>query len=170
MPHQSRVDGKTEGSASIGFCRFSFPVLSCTMAFAAPMRAEVTSRDLTDTTTTAALPRESGGQSATLLSAFFGLDNALPWLSRLICRGAPGKDGMPVIFSTEVDHTTLQVGDFQVTTASGATGQLQCVTLLPATDGGELRTVLLVGEFGDAKPVARQPGLPSALGAFLAAL
>lgn len=56
-----------------------------------------------------------------------------------------------MIFSTEIDHTTMQAGDFRVTTASGAVGQMQCVTLLPATDGGELRTVLLVGEFGDAE-------------------
>jgi hypothetical protein len=58
---------------------------------------------------------------------------------------------MPVIFSTEIDHATMQAGDFRVTTASGTVGQMQCVTLLPATDGGELRTVLLVGEFGDAE-------------------
>ncbi|TWI80845.1 hypothetical protein JM93_04060 [Roseibium hamelinense] len=57
---------------------------------------------------------------------------------------------MPVIFSTEIDHATMQAGDFRVTTASGKTGEIQCVTLLPATDGSELRTVLLVGEFGDA--------------------
>ncbi len=58
---------------------------------------------------------------------------------------------MPVIFSTEIDHTTLLAGDFRVVTASGAAGQMHCVTLLPATDAGELRTVLLVGEFGDAE-------------------
>ncbi len=113
--------------------------------------ADVTSLELTDTTAETALPRESGDQSAELLSAFFGLDNDLPFLSRLICRGAPGKDGMPVIFSTEIDHDTMQAGDFQVTTRSGAKGTMQCVSLLPATDAGELRTVLLVGEFGDAE-------------------
>ena len=119
---------------------------------AAPSVAEVTSVDLADTTPDAALPREAGGQSAALLSAFFGLDNGLPPLaSRAICRGASGKDGMPVIFSTEIDHTTMQAGDFKVTTASGAMGEMHCVTLLPATDGGELRTVLLVGEFGTAE-------------------
>lgn len=95
--------------------------------------------------------RRLAGRSAELLSAFFGLDNSLPRLSRLICRGAPGKDGMPVVFSTEIDHGTMQAGDFRVTTASGATGAMHCVTLLPATDAGELRTVLLVGEFGDAR-------------------
>ncbi|MGF1605826.1 MAG: hypothetical protein ACFB22_05760 [Rhodothalassiaceae bacterium] len=125
-------------------------MLFCLMTGVWPSLADVTSVDQTDRTADAALPRKSGGQSAELLSAFFGLDNALPRRSWLICRRAPGKDGMPVIFSTEIDHRTMQAGDFQVTTASGATGRVHCATLLPATDAGELRTVLLVGEFGDA--------------------
>lgn len=125
--------------------------LSFAVLGVAPSLADVTSRNLTDTTADTASPRESGERSADLLSAFFGLDNALPRASRLICRGAPGKDGMPVIFSAEIDHTTMQAGDFQVTTASGAAGEMHCVTLLPATDAGELRTVLLVGEFGNAE-------------------
>jgi len=123
----------------------------CLIVSATPTPADVTSNELIDMTVSAGLPRETDGQAAELLSAFFGLDNALPFLSRLICRGAPGKDGMPVIFSTEIDHATMQAGDFRVTTASGATGDMHCVTLLPATDGGELRTVLLVGEFGTAE-------------------
>ena len=151
MPRISQVHVQTEGRAGGTFCRRLFAVLSCVMSGASPSLADVTSLDLTDTTADATLPRESGGQSAELLSAFFGLDNALPRTARLICRGAPGKDGMPVIFSTEIDHTTLQAGDFRVTTASGATGDMHCVTLLPATDAGELRTVLLVGEFGEAE-------------------
>ena len=151
MPHKSRVHIPAVVPASGTFCRHLFAMLSCMMACASPSLAEVTSVDLSDTTADASLPRESGGQSADLLSAFYGLDNALPFLARLICRGAPGKDGMPVIFSTQIDHTTLQASDFRVTSASGAIGQMTCVTLLPATDGGELRTVLLVGEFGTAE-------------------
>ncbi|MEO1700553.1 MAG: hypothetical protein AAFR71_00750 [Pseudomonadota bacterium] len=151
MPHISQIDVQTEGLSGAKYCRQLFTVLSCLMLGAAPSLAEVTSLDLTDTTVDSSLPRESSGQSAELLSAFFGLDNALPLLSRLICRGAPGKDGMPVIFSTEIDYTTMQAGDFQVTKASGAKGQMHCVTLLPATDASELRTVLLVGEFGEAE-------------------
>lgn len=112
--------------------------------------AEVTSRNAEDTTADAGLPRESGQRYADLLSTFFGLDNALPFLANQICFGASQDDGMPVIFSTEIDHRTLQAGDFRVTTASGALGAVRCVTLLPATDAGELRTVLLVGELGTA--------------------
>jgi len=151
MPQASQVDLRTASSAGSAVRRRLLAVLPCVMICAAPTLADVTSLDLTDTTPDAALPRAGGGQSADLLSAFFGLDNALPFLARLICRGAPGKDGMPVIFSTEIDHATMQAGDFRVTTASGATGSMHCVSLLPATDGGELRTVLLVGELGDAE-------------------
>ncbi|SEB07556.1 hypothetical protein [Rubrimonas cliftonensis] len=152
MPRISKLDVRAEGGATGAVRRRLFAALACVVAGASPSLADVTSLDLTDTTADAALPRESGGQSADLLSAFFGLDNGLPRLaSRAICRGAFGKDGMPVIFSTEIDPKTMQAGDFRVTTASGATGNMLCVTLLPATDGGELRTVLLVGEFGAAE-------------------
>jgi len=147
----SQINVRTDTRARGAVCRRLIAGFACSILGAAPSLADVTSLDLTDTTADAGLSREHGDQSAQLLSAFFGLDNGLPFLSRLICRGAPGKDGMPVIFSTEIDHTTMQAGDFQVTAASGAVGLMHCVTLLPATDGGELRTVLLVGEFGDAE-------------------
>ena len=55
---------------------------------------------------------------------------------------------MPVVFSHELDVNTLQAGDFKVTTTPGKVGELTCVTLAPANDEGELRTVLLVGEYG----------------------
>ena len=104
----------------------------------------------TDTTADSSLPREVNGQSAEILSAFFGLDDGLPSWSGNLCPDAPGKDGMPVILSTEIALDTMQAGDFQVTTASGKIGSLACATLSPAVDVGELRTVLLVGDFGSA--------------------
>ncbi|MCA0873938.1 hypothetical protein LCL97_24195 [Seohaeicola saemankumensis] len=55
---------------------------------------------------------------------------------------------MPVIFSTEIDINTMQAGDFEVTTRSGQIGTMHCVSVLPATDPGELRTVLLIGDLG----------------------
>ena len=85
-----------------------------------------------------------------LLSAFFGLDNALPFVANALCLGASGLDGMPVIFSHTLASDSLQADDFQVITASGATQTPHCVTLRPAQDPGELRTVLLIGEFGNA--------------------
>lgn len=152
MPNISQGAVRTEYRTRGAVCRLLLTGLTCVMLGAAPSVAEVTSLELTDTTADEGLQRQNGDQSAELLSAFFGLDNALPLLaSRAICRGASGMDGMPVIFSTEIDHTTMQAGDFRVTTASGTVGQMQCVTLLPATDAGELRTVLLIGEFGTAE-------------------
>lgn len=100
-----------------------------------------------DTTSTAGATYAAGH----LLSAFFGLDNGLPRQSNQgICQGAGNADGMPVIFAQEVEVSTLQAGDFRVVTQSGKVGEIACVTLFPAVDVGELRTVLLVGEFGSA--------------------
>ena len=110
-----------------------------------------TSDEQTDSTPDTSLPREANGQSADLLSAFFGLDDNLPLMAnRGICDGAGGADGMPVVFSAEIDFDTMQAGDFQVTTASGKSGSLACVTLRPAIGEGELRTVLLAGDYGSA--------------------
>ncbi|MEO1151785.1 MAG: hypothetical protein AAFW83_12475 [Pseudomonadota bacterium] len=112
-----------------------------------------TDKTETDVTNT----RHADGRDASLISAFFGLDNALPErvTDRVACDGAGGKDGMPVIFSHEIDIKTLEPGDFRVTTASGAIGDVVCLTLAPAEDPGELRTALLAGDYGsiDDQPV-----------------
>ena len=107
----------------------------------------------TDTTVTKVTARAyARGREAGLVSAFFGLDNGLPHLFSLAsCKGAGGMDGMPVIFSHEVDVATLEPGDFRVKTASGQVGKVVCLTLAPADDPGELRTALLIGEYGSAK-------------------
>jgi len=106
-----------------------------------------------DTTVTSATAnRDSRGRQAGLISAFFGLDDALPKVAdRGIWPGAGGTDGMPVIFSHEIDYKTMQAGDFRVTTASGKVGEILAVTLAPADDKGEHRTVLLAGSFGSVK-------------------
>ena len=105
-----------------------------------------------DTTTTSVVATEdANGRQATLLSAFFGLDDALPrFASRVFCAGAAGQDGMPVVFSHEVDVETLQAGDFRVVSASGTVGEITCVTPAPADDVGETRTILMIGQFGSA--------------------
>jgi hypothetical protein len=112
--------------------------------------SDSTQQDTTTTDVTAT--RDANGREAALLSAFFGIDNGLPRAAnRGICRGAAGKDGMPVIFSHEVDVDTLQAGDFRVVADSGAVGEILCVTPAPAADIGELRTILIVGEYGSAE-------------------
>lgn len=111
---------------------------------------DASNSSLDDTTNPAGLPREIDGARAELLSAFFGLDNSLPVLANLICRGGSGRDGMPVVFSTEIDPETMQAGDFEVVTKAGKTGTVYCASFLPSTDAGDLHTVLLIGDFGDA--------------------
>ncbi len=95
-----------------------------------------------------ALDASSG--RARLLSAFYGLDNGLPVEANRLCLGASGQDGMPVVLSHTIDPDSLQREDFRVFTRSRAERTPFCVTLAPARDAGELRTVLLIGEFGDA--------------------
>ena len=118
----------------------------------APWRAAV----VLATASLAAAPcpsQESGPAETTparLLSAFYGLDNGLGAGINRICPGASGQDGMPVVLSHTIDPETLQREDFRVFTRSGAERTPLCVTLAPARDPGELRTVLLIGEFGDA--------------------
>ena len=81
---------------------------------------------VTDVSATA----DPAASSAVLLSAFFGLDDALPLMaSRVICEGAAGKDGMPVVFSHELNVQTVQPGDFKITAASGSVGKVTCLTL-----------------------------------------
>jgi hypothetical protein len=88
--------------------------------------------------------------SPTLLSAFFGLDNALPFAINLLCFGGAGDDGMPVILSHRISSDSLRPEQFQITTRSGQLKTPKCATLRPAGDPGERRTVLLIGEFGKA--------------------
>ena len=92
-------------------------------------------------------------EDPSLLSAFFGLDDSRQIAVRtaLVCQGISGRDGMPVIFSHEVNPDSLDPEDFQVTRASGEVGTVGCVTLRPADDVGELRTALIVGNYGSAE-------------------
>ena len=113
-----------------------------TGCFNKKMTSTVT-RDSTPTTVTAKAPPP--------LSAFFGLDHAIPQRGNLICRGAAKTNGMPVIFPLEVEMNTLQAGDFQVKTRSGKLWTPFCASALPATDPGEIRTILLLGEYGSEK-------------------
>ena len=89
-------------------------------------------------------------QSARPLSAFFGLDNKLPFGANVLCLGAGGEDGMPVVLSHTINSDSLQAEDFRVVRQSGTTNIPKCVTLRPAGDKDENRTVLLIGEFGNA--------------------
>ena len=90
------------------------------------------------------------GSSPKLLSAFFGLDNAMPFAINILCFGAAGDDGMPVVLSHRVSSDSVRPEQFQITTRSGQLKTPECASLRPAADPGERRTVLLIGEFGNA--------------------
>jgi len=131
------------------FLTLFFFLIGCSTA--APVAVIPADSNQNDTTTTDAPRTSADGRTATLLSAFFGLDNGLPIASGIrICQGAGNDDGMPIIFSEEVNTATVQAGDFRAIAEDGTVGSIRCVTMAPAIDTGELRTALLVGEFGSA--------------------
>ena len=78
-----------------------------------------------------------------LVSGFFGLDNALP--SLLLCNQLGGQlDGMPVNFKYPLDASSLSETDFEVVDSLGNIHTPLCVSLAPANENGENRTVLSV--------------------------
>jgi hypothetical protein len=86
---------------------------------------------------------------AKLLSAFFGLDNDMPFNAIGIWIKAPGKDGMPLVFSHEIDPSSLDAADFEITTQNEEKLKVPFATFRPAVEDFELRTVLLIGDLGD---------------------
>ena len=91
-----------------------------------------------------------------ILSAYHGLD-ALPMEIRLVCNNqGAGEDGLPVVFSTQLDNTSIKPEYFIVENAAGERIIPVCASLQPAVETLELRTVLLVGAFGSpsAHPAA----------------
>jgi hypothetical protein len=112
---------------------------------------ELTNYDMEDSPVSQLASTDPQEESSELLSAFFGFNSEAPFISNFfVCRGAAGKDAMPVVFSHELDLKTLQAGDFKVVRSDGVQGELLCVTPAPAFDSGELRTMLLIGKFGSS--------------------
>ena len=94
------------------------------------------------------IPEIDKFREAKVLTAFFGLDE-LPLQAILLYPKALEKNGMPVVFSQEVDPATLDNTDFEVTTKNGEKFEVEFVTLKPANEEYELRTALLIGEYGN---------------------
>lgn len=92
-------------------------------------------------------PEIENSREAKVLTAFFGLDS-MPLPVFLLYINGLGKNGMPLVFSQEVDPSTLDPTDFEVTTKNGEKFGVEFVTLKPANEEFELRTVLFIGEYG----------------------
>ena len=107
-------------------------------------------KQLPDYTLSKENPEINKSRKATILSAFFGLDNAMPLKSMGIWSKAPGKDGMPLVFSHEIDPATLNQQVFKITTQKGDRMNVAFATFKPAIEAFELRTILLIGKFGNA--------------------
>ena len=92
-----------------------------------------------------------------ILSAYHGLDPLPPRATRL-CGLPPanGQDGMPVIFSVQINGDTVSPTAFAVEISSGEIVTPLCATLRPALESLEQRTVLLIGPFSpeDSLPVS----------------
>ena len=95
---------------------------------------------------------------ARILSIYHGLADIPPVATQLFCNlpPAPNQDGMPVVFSVQVDSETISPNAFAVGLSSGETVTPLCATLRPAVESLEKRTVLLIGAFSpdDSVPVS----------------
>ena len=70
-----------------------------------------------------------------------------------------GEDGMPIVFSEDLNPASVDPSDFLITTASGETYASLAASVNPSNEPGELHTVLIAGEFGTA-PTGIDPGDP----------
>ena len=87
-------------------------------------------------------------QNSSILSAYHGLDQ-LPLAARRLCGfNVAGDDGMPVVFSTQLQVDSVVPESFLVIRSDGESVVPNCATLDPANEPLEQRTVLLTGDFG----------------------
>ena len=105
---------------------------------------------------TSSSPHE-GGTDLRILSAYHGLDPLPAQATTGFCGMAPvsDQDGMPVVFSAQINGDTLSPTAFAVEISSGERVTPLCATLSPALEPLEQRTVLLIGPFSpeDSLPV-----------------
>ena len=122
----------------------------------------------------------SAQQDPFIISAFFGLDEELPMAANAAflpqfnplnaASGDPnranptqanitGEDGLPIVFSEDLNPASVDPSDFLITTASGETFAPLAASVNPSNEPGELHTVLIAGEFGTA-PSGIDPGDP----------
>ena len=121
----------SKNSLVIGFFVATLGLVALTLVACAHIQEPIPARTTLD------------DQSPRMVSAFFGLDNAMPQRSRFA-----GLDGMPVTFSRRVEEP-IEPAAFTVVTRSGARLQPSFATTRPANETAKRHTVLLIGELGD---------------------
>jgi len=86
--------------------------------------------------------------NSSILSAYHGLDQ-LPLAASLLCgSNVAGDDGMPIVFSKQLQVDSVAPESFLVIRSNGESVVPNCATLHPADEPLEQRTVLLTGDFG----------------------
>jgi hypothetical protein len=94
-----------------------------------------------------AISKESDS-NVRILSVYHGLDPLPPRATRLCgLPPAAGQDGMPIVFSVQINGESVSPTAFAVEISSGETVTPLCATLRPALESLEQRTVLLIGPF-----------------------
>jgi hypothetical protein len=82
---------------------------------------------------------------ARILSVYHGLDPLPPFATRLCgLPPAAGQDGMPVVFSVQINGDSISAAAFAVEISSGEIVTPLCATLRPALESLEQSSVLLV--------------------------
>jgi len=130
-----------------------FPSLSRCFAIATLLSASTVLAEPT-------FAREPAPYQGRIIAANYGSANLTANLGLLVCPAAPGRDGIPVHFETEVNGPVYPE-DFVVRGQSGDVRPVLCATFDPSDDIGDRRSILLVGEFGDADD---QPALVEVVG------
>jgi hypothetical protein len=95
------------------------------------------------------LPEIDKKRKAKILTAFYELDNTLTPNDQIKNKKAKEKDEMSLVFSHELEPETLEGTDFAITTKNGTVHMVEAASLLPANEEFELRTVVLIGEYGN---------------------
>lgn len=126
------------------------PIIKTIFGIAAAIAAVGCAHATNMAATTSTIPKTSlDDEAPRMVSAFFGLDDALPPIASAFYAEAPGKDGMPVTFSRRVmGGPSVDPKAFTVRTRSGALRQPIHATLSPASALGKGHTVLLIGDIG----------------------
>ncbi len=89
-------------------------------------------------------------QKPEMISAFHGVDDRRAVRAMQSCNlpATQTVDGIPLVFSVEIEQSTLEPGDVRVVLSDGRKVTPICATTGPADEENEDRTILLAGDFG----------------------